>query len=108
MRYGMVKQPDIGSYLPLPPSGGEGARAVTRRIATGETIGAVMWFDDDMVIALRGGATRAGWRATTDAIGRTVIVLDVLGTHHRWTLTGVTRAHHAAPGRVVHEGIWPD
>lgn len=81
---------------------------VTRRIASGDTIGSVMWFDDDMVTALRGGARRAGWSASRDALGRTVIALDVLGTHHRWTLTGETRPHHTTPGRVVHEGVWPD
>lgn len=106
----MVKQPDIGTYLPSPPSRGVGnsARAIQHRIAKGETIGAVMWFDDDMVVALRGGARRAGWSATVDAIGRTIIMLDVLGTHHRWMLTGRTRPHESAPGRVVHEGQWPD
>lgn len=104
-----MKHPDIGSHRALPPTQAVGsASQVTGRVAMGQTIGATMWFDDDMVQALRRGATRAGWGATTDAIGRTVITLDVLGTHHRWVLTGDTRPHHQTPGRVVHEGVWPD
>lgn len=104
-----MRQPDIGTHRrELPPSGAIGERVAALHIATGGTIGSVLWFDDDMVRALRGGARRAGWSATTDAIGRMVIALDVLGTHHRWTLTGTTRPCDDVPGRVVHEGIWPD
>lgn len=67
-----------------------------------------MWFDEDMVNALRGGARRAGWSGTVDEAGNTILRLDVLGTHHRWVLTGRTRAHASAPGRLLCEGIWPD
>lgn len=67
-----------------------------------------MWFDQDMVDALRAGGGAHGWSGRVDEHGRTVIALDVLGVHHRWIITGKTCPHPALPGRGACEGQWPD
>lgn len=104
----MMPTPDIGYHRTTPPRTALSTSAVQHGAALGMTIGAQMWFDDDMVTALRGGAHRHGWTGTVDDRGRTVIQLDVMGATYRWVLTGVTTDHEAVPGRVLHEGVWPD
>lgn len=100
--------PDIGTHRRADPEGGMSTRAVAHAAIAGATIGSVMWFDDDMVVALRGGARRDGWSGTVRGDGTTIIALDALGINARWELTGTTRPNPSTPGRVVHEGVWPD
>ncbi|WP_431231516.1 hypothetical protein ACQ856_18310 [Mycolicibacterium psychrotolerans] len=73
------------------------------------TIGPHMWFHEDMVNAIFGGRTRAGWSGVVHPdYGTRIICLDALGTHHRWALTGETRECPQMAGTLLHEGVWVD
>jgi hypothetical protein len=104
-----MKQPDIGSHTPRPPHPqGQTTTTITHAVAQGATIGSIMWFHEDMVNALRGGATRDGWTGTVLDDGTLVVGLDVLGVRHRWALTGKTAECTGIPGTLVHEAQWVD
>lgn len=102
-------QPHIGTWTPTRPTPHVlGERDVAAAAAHGATLGASMWFDADMVHALVNGATRAGWSATQDAIGRTLVQLETAGQRYYWVVTGNEHPHPSAPGRMLMEARWPD
>lgn len=104
----MIPTPDIGNHRGGPPHQALDAGEATKRGVMGATFGSHMWFHEDMVNALRNGATRAGWSASTDAAGRTIITLTTFGIRHRWAITGARTECPSMPGTWLYEGIWPD
>lgn len=100
--------PDIGSHRRRAPGKAVEARAAAHRGVAGETFGAQMWFHEDMVNALRGGAQRAGWTGEVTTDGRTVLAITTFGVRHRWVLTGERTECPTMPGTWLYEGIWPD
>jgi hypothetical protein len=104
----MMPTPDFGSYHPKRPNGyARPASDLTAMAAAGQTLGAHMWFHEDMVHALTNGRTANGWTGGHDDHGRPYLRLTILGVTHTWIITGQTDCDQI-PGTVLMEGTWPD